>query len=202
MPDAPHEYYGNTDIWELNWIAFSGNITLPLLEGLQIATRPIDLSPYKGKLKSLFRRIFTALKSDDLAGKATASGVLYELIMELYAITHRLHDSSHGENNLLKSVENYIEENYNKNLPLDELAAHAHISPQYLCRLFKKYKKLRPFEYITMKRIQHAKAMLSDQSLSIAEIARLTGYNDCSYFCLVFRKQEQLSPSEFRGTLT
>ena len=201
LPDTTHAYYGDTQPWKITWIAFSGSIALPLLTQMPDGQSPIDISPYINKIESMSQGIFAALKSDDLPGKAAASGILYEMLMELYAISHRQKEPVRAESKLLKSIEIYIEKNYSEDLTINELAAHAHISPQYLCRLFKKYKRLRPYEYIAMKRIQHAKTLLSDPSLSIAEIARRTGYHDCSYFSLVFRKQELLSPSEFRGML-
>jgi len=50
-----------------------------------------------------------------------------------------------------------------------------------------------------MKRIQHAKELLSANNMPVNDIAHLVGYNDCSYFCAIFRKYEMISPSEFKG---
>ena len=38
-----------------------------------------------------------------------------------------------------------------------------------------------------------------EDKLNINEIATKVGYNDCSYFCAVFKKHEMLSPAEFRS---
>lgn len=80
-----------------------------------------------------------------------------------------------------------------------ELADLIDLSPQYLCRLFKECLSLRPFEYLARKRIQQAKLLLLEDKLNINEIAAEVGYNDCSYFCAVFKKHEMLSPAEFRS---
>ena len=82
---------------------------------------------------------------------------------------------------------------------MEELSDQIHATPQYLCRMFKRHLNVRPFQYIAMKRIQHAKILLTDSDLSINEIAHRVGYNDCSYFCAIFKKIELISPSEFRG---
>ncbi|NLZ45599.1 MAG: helix-turn-helix transcriptional regulator, partial [Clostridiales bacterium] len=68
-----------------------------------------------------------------------------------------------------------------------------------LCRLFKECLNLRPFEYLARKRVQEAKTLLIEQHYTINEIASRVGYNDCSYFCAVFKKHEMLSPAEFRS---
>ena len=93
----------------------------------------------------------------------------------------------------------YIDKNFRKELTLVELADLIDLSPQYLCRLFKEGLSLRPFEYLARKRIQQAKLLLLEDKLNINEIAAEVGYNDCSYFCAVFKKHEMLSPAEFRS---
>ena len=58
---------------------------------------------------------------------------------------------------------------------------------------------MRPFEYLARKRVSQAKVLLLEDKLNVNEIARAVGYNDCSYFCAVFKKHEMLSPAEFRS---
>ena len=52
--------------------------------------------------------------------------------------------------------------------------------------------------YITLKRMERARSLLADPDLSIARIALLTGYGDYTYFCKVFRKVHQVTPTGFR----
>ena len=101
--------------------------------------------------------------------------------------------------NQLKPVINYIDTNYYKELTLVELAELIDLSPQYLCRLFKDCYAMRPFEYLAKRRIQKAKLMLVQDKYTVNEIAQIVGYNDCSYFCSVFKKHEGISPAEFRA---
>ena len=200
LPDIPHEYWRITEKWELYWIAFSGNAALPLLDTLELDRCKTGTFSNKARTEALCRNIFTVLKTEEPEGKAAASSILYEMITELYAAgrVKKKKEQSPKENALLQIVKSYIHENYSKELTLAELSSLVHISPQYLCRLFQRYLNLRPFEYIAMKRIQQAKILLSDPNISVSEAASLTGYNNCSYFCSVFKKQERISPSEFR----
>jgi YesN/AraC family two-component response regulator len=68
--------------------------------------------------------------------------------------------------------------------------------------VFKKYMNLRPFEYLTKKRIQEAKRLLVQTSTPIAKIGKMVGYEDKSYFGYVFKKYEKVTPSEFRGIIS
>jgi len=197
--NIPHEYYGNTEKWAVNWISFSGNQIDQLMAGLKFDTTKVNVYHNWNNIDSLYKKIFLSLKTDNDTGKLTASNTLYEIIVELYKILHTGQNDTPKESQIIQDVTLYIEEHYDRTISLEELAELTAITPQYLCRLFKKHMNLRPFQYITMKRIQHAKKLLSSSSLSVNHIAELVGFNDCSYFCAVFKKYEKISPSEFRG---
>jgi AraC family transcriptional regulator of arabinose operon len=200
MPNTPHEYYGNTDKWEIEWLAFSGNQLDNILTELKFDTTKVGILSNLDKILSSFNKIFVSLRLDNNSGKIISSSVLYEILVELYTILHIKPgiEVSNGSC-AVNDVKLYIDEHYNQDITIDELSELANVTPQYLCKMFKRHLNLRPFQYIAMKRIQHAKKMLSDSTMSVNDIAHLVGYNDCSYFCAIFKKYEIISPSEFRG---
>lgn len=200
MPNLPHEYYGNTDKWELRWISFSGNQIDNLLTELGYNDTIVATLSQMDKIEASFRKIFISLKTEDDSGRFISSSVLYEILVELYImLQNKQEDKTSEGNRIINSIKLYIDEHYNQNITLEELSSLADITPQYLCKLFKKYLNLRPFQYITMKRIQYAKKMLSDNTMSINNIAHMAGFSDCSYFCAIFKKYEMISPTQFRG---
>jgi len=92
----------------------------------------------------------------------------------------------------------YINQNYNKNLSLDELSKQVDMSKFYLCRLFKESLKMSPVEYINKVRIDKAMELLINTDMSISEIAFECGFNNISYFIKVFRKYMHTTPLKFR----
>jgi AraC-like DNA-binding protein len=46
--------------------------------------------------------------------------------------------------------------------------------------------------------MEMARSLLADSDLSIAQIALMTGYGDYTYFCKVFRKAHQVTPTGYR----
>ena len=56
-------------------------------------------------------------------------------------------------------------------------------------------------DYIARLRIQRAKELLEDETMSIQEIAEIVGYNDYFYFTKVFKKVQGISPSKYRKSL-
>lgn len=75
------------------------------------------------------------------------------------------------------------------------------ISPYYFSKLFKEEAGENFIEYLTKVRIAHAKELLRNPALSIKEICILSGYSDPNYFSRIFKKQEGLTPSEYRDSM-
>lgn len=69
-------------------------------------------------------------------------------------------------------------------------------------RLHQRIKKLTgqsAGNYITSLRIDHAKELLADQSLTVADVAVMSGYSSQSYFATIFREKTGMTPSQWRS---
>jgi two-component system response regulator YesN len=98
----------------------------------------------------------------------------------------------------LASALNYIRENHKNNISLEDVSQHIYISPYYLSHLFKEELGITFVEYLTKVRIEEAKKLLKNSSMSIVAIASEVGYEDASYFSKVFKKMTGLSPNQYR----
>lgn len=92
----------------------------------------------------------------------------------------------------------YIDEYYARDLSLDDVSRMVNISPYYFSKLFKEKSGENFIEYLTRVRIAHAKELLKNPELSIKEICLQVGYSDPNYFSRIFKKQEDVTPSEYR----
>ena len=199
-PDVPHEYYPTEDIWETHWLAFDGKGVAALLEHIKLDKAKVVHINDINAVDAIFKKILYLMKTNYYYCGHQCSAHLYQFLIELHRVVNLQNGSQEGQKlNQLQPVIDYIEKNYQKELTLVELAELIDLSPQYLCRLFKECLNLRPFEFLARKRIQQAKILLLEDKMNINEIATSVGYNDCSYFCAVFKKHEMLSPAEFRS---
>lgn len=98
----------------------------------------------------------------------------------------------------LEEVFEYINNNYTKNITLEDLSSRFYISKYYLSREFKKEYGLTIIQYILSRRITHAKSLLRFSNLPIEEIGSSAGIDDASYFNKVFKKLEGITPSAYR----
>ncbi len=99
---------------------------------------------------------------------------------------------------VISRAKTYIDENYSRELSLDDVSRVVNISPYYFSKLFKEESGENFIEYLTRVRISHAKELLKNPELSIKEICVLSGYSDPNYFSRIFKKQEDVTPSEYR----
>ena len=103
------------------------------------------------------------------------------------------------ENPIIEKVCSYIDDNLDKDLSLDVLANVADVSTFYLSKLFKEEKSESIVNFVTNKRLERARQLLSETKYSIKEITAFTGYNDQNYFSRLFKNKFGISPSEFRN---
>jgi AraC-like DNA-binding protein len=108
-------------------------------------------------------------------------------------------DSASGPTALLmERVCRYIDQNYAKNIKLDEMCEMAGFSKYYFTRIFKQHKNMSLIDYITFRRVERTKELLRDPMISIKEISALVGFNEPNYLTAVFKNREGLSPTEYR----
>jgi AraC-like DNA-binding protein len=86
-------------------------------------------------------------------------------------------------------------------LPLEEIAAAAHLSPFHFARLFKKLTGATPHAYLASLRAARARALLAETDLSVTEIGSRVGYSSPSHFARAFRQATGTTPSAFRRAL-
>jgi two-component system response regulator YesN len=89
----------------------------------------------------------------------------------------------------------YINNNYHKDLTLEQFAEKLFMSAGYFCRIFKKYAGEGYASYLTNIRLKKARERLLSGKYTVAEVARMVGFRDASYFSSVFKKHYNQSPS-------
>ena len=103
----------------------------------------------------------------------------------------------HGDEAILQAQE-YIEEQFEKKLTIEELAGHFAMSPRTFIRRFKKATLNTPLQYVQRIKIEAAKKKLESSTLHINEVMYDVGYIDEKAFRKTFKKYTGLSPMDYR----
>ena len=120
---------------------------------------------------------------------------LDKMINACRAIRDQKEDQS---NSAAKKAMLYIQENYNKDISLDDVSGIVNISPYYFSKIFKEETGENFIEYLTKVRIEKAKEFLVQPEVSIKEAGIQSGYTDPNYFSRIFKKQTDMTPSEYK----
>ncbi|MGI6685745.1 MAG: response regulator [Bacillota bacterium] len=99
---------------------------------------------------------------------------------------------------LVEKAVHYMEENFQMELSLEDVAQQVYLSPCYFSRLFKQVKGWSFSEYLTQVRMEEARRLLINSDLQISEIAARVGYRDARYFSQVFKRNEGCTPISYR----
>ncbi len=205
-PDEQHEYFSEYGDWCVNWITFNGYGIEGLLTNNKLSKTQVYyiMQPHIliGEIKAIYHLYSSELLNNghNVLNGLQGSRALYDLLLNLINLTCTEKEQSHSTHfKRLEPILNYMEQNYNKPMKLDELSGLLNISEGHFCRLFKQSIGARPIQYMNNIRVSKAKELLlSKQAMAVKEIAREIGFEDVNYFCYIFKLLTDMTPTEFR----
>jgi len=98
---------------------------------------------------------------------------------------------------IIEHVKDYIKQNLDKRLSLNDVATMFNFNPNYLSQLFTKHAGCSFVEYITREKMTLAQGKLLEKDAKIYEISEELGFDSAFYFSKVFKKHTGISPREY-----
>lgn len=111
-------------------------------------------------------------------------------------------ETNKKDHDVVERMIDFIHNNYNMDISLEDVATHLNLSSGYVSTLFKNYSKDNYKNYLSQYRIQKAKEYLEeDHNIKIKELAGLVGCNNPNTFIRMFKKYEGISPGQYLESL-
>lgn len=107
-----------------------------------------------------------------------------------------------AQSSLSARLQAYIEANHTRPISLTDMATYLNVSMTRLCTQIRQETGSTPHALLTSFRMEKAAALLRQTDLSVQAIAAAVGLPDYNYFSRVFRREKQMSPSQYRKRLT
>lgn len=206
----PTEWTWQNEVDVLHLRLTSAFVTKIAAEALEIDPDRVEIvhqfSIAAPMIEQLGRALLSELQSED-----TGSRLYIESLTNVLAVHLLKHHSAasripeHNANSLpqykLQCALDYINSNLEEALTLAELAEAVGMSPYYFARQFKQSTGLAPHQYLSERRIERAKELLTDTNASIADIGLRLGFSNQSHFTAQFRKLTGTTPRNFRKSL-
>jgi two-component system response regulator YesN len=119
--------------------------------------------------------------------------MLYLVNISLQAIE----DISRRASNTLKVIQ-YIDENYCRDINMNDLTANVYVNNSQLAQIFKNETGKSIYSYLVDKRVDEAKRMLLMTDMNVSEVSSAVSYDNFSYFTRLFKNKTGYTPSEYR----
>lgn len=129
------------------------------------------------------------------------------LIIELFVLLSRtlkqeIEQNSKNRNlklhELLNIAKEYIDNNYEKDLTLSQVAKYIFLSDSYFAHSFKDRFGISPKSYILKVRIEASKEYLKSTDTKVADVAKIVGFSSQQRFNDIFKKHEGVTPLNYR----
>lgn len=190
------------DLFQCN-IAMYQNDVQPVVENRNIDFLHMRAETgNRNEITGLVEKLVNFSQREEKTESYALIGTFYELWDKILRQLHIQKDVHNGndysEVALQKKMITYIYKHYQESLSLEDIAASGNICRSKCCRIFQKYLKQSPIDFLNAYRLEISRKLLMDTSYSITQIALSCGYNYASYYTRAFLKKYQESPSEYR----
>lgn len=109
---------------------------------------------------------------------------------------------SYNRSYAVKRIINYLTENYDQRISLEQIAHNMYLSPVYISKIFKEETGESPINYLIKIRLERAKEFLQvNNNESIKWIAKQVGYDDVYHFSKLFKKYYGISPLYYKKNI-
>lgn len=153
-----------------------------------------EVSSFRHLVQEFFRS-----DRETRGGELKQQGLFYTILGRVLEEAPAAAAGKGWKNSRFLTAKNRIDSSFSDpELNCTALAESIGISTNHLTKLFRAMTGLSTQEYLTMRRLEHARELLSGTTGGIAEIVEQCGFSDANYFSRCFRKHHGMSPTQFR----
>lgn len=202
FPGQITTYYADQKLpWEYVWIEFDG---LRVKEALSLTELSVDSPVYHSRSGEIREQMMNEMLYIVHHAKESPFHLIGHLYLFLDCLTRsartaRLVQSSKMSDYYIKEALNYIEQNFQNDISIEDIAAVCGINRSYFGKIFRSSIGRSPQEFLMNYRMAKAAELLKLTSLSIADIGSAVGYDNQLHFSRAFKKIYGMSPREWRN---
>lgn len=197
--NKPHVYFTDkNDLWNFMWVHFNGGQCIKQVEFILNNAGPIFIFEKGSTIEKNIQKIIELTPKKGMYYDILASNYLNEILTDLMLNALPKDTNVKSTPDLIKNAISILEQKYQENIDLEYLAKRLFTNKYNLIRQFKKYQGITPYEYLIKFRINQAKFLLENTSLTVSEISFKSGFGDSSHFIKLFRKYVKKTPLQYR----
>lgn len=188
------------NLWSLSWIHFNGpNMAQIYQKYLQRSNNVTFVIDDLTNYQAIHQHLLLLANDNDYVKDMLIMEQLSQLLTLLMRSSyHHKNITTYKNNYQLNNIIDYLTQNFNQQITLDQLAKQFNINKFYLSRIFKQNFHTTIMAYLNTLRIKESKQLLRFSDESMQYIAIQCGFNDVNYFIRSFKKIEAITPLQYR----
>ena len=166
-----------------------------------LAELPESLCLSDSEAENVFKDIFNEMRNMNIYQSEMLDVKLRELLLILLRQNEKIKNPSQQRvdfSEKFSEVLFYMGRHIAEDITLEKLADIAHLEKIYFLKQFKKDMKTTPMHYLRTLRMNEAKKLLKHSDMNITQIAAAVGFPDIHHFSCTFKKQFDISPSDYK----
>lgn len=182
--------------WTEHWVGFSGKMAEAFIKEYFFKKENPIANKFNNQLVSkLFKTLQQLVDEEPYGFQRTAAGICIQLMTEF---CNTQHGSELKHESPVSRAKHIMNEKIDEEIDFTTLAKNLGISYSKFRSDFKRQTGLPPLQYFLLLKIEKAKGLLLNKTISSKQIAYTIGFESDFYFCRLFKKKTGLTPKKFR----
>ena len=200
IPAGKVSFYqaSSIDPWCYAWLNFLGINAEMYVYQLMTATDDVyvlhglEMEKYK---KCIFEIL--SILNNNTSSYFRANSILLRIMSYLFEDVG-FHEENWGKISIADEIKFYLDMKYSEKIKLQEVAKKFNIHPNYMTRIFHEKFGCSPKQYLMDLKLKKACRLLTTTELPVSVIPSSLGFEDQLTFSKVFKKEYQISPTQYR----
>lgn len=203
FPNEWHEYAPSRESgWKEYWVGFRGKFACQFLEEMMLSTEnPIVRIHNHVRFISLFDEIIHNSEYELSGYQLLCSGMVCYMLGIMSWAQHRTYNINQSVAQTIDKSQALMRQYIGKNISPEQIAKELGVGYSWFRQTFKKLVGASPAQYQQLLRLQRAEFLLTNPTLSVADIAYELGFANPNQLSTFFRQHKRCTPLDFRQTL-
>jgi len=186
--------------WREHWISFNG-IQPRIFKKYGILSPDnavIDIGLEESMIR-LYQQILELIEAEKVGFRETITALSYQIIAHIIATEKSKKYSGKEIETIIQKAKAIMADRTDRQIQFEELAGELGVGYSWFRRMFRHHTGLAPIQYFLQLKLNKAKDLIVSTSLSVKEIAVITGFESQYYFSKFFKKRMGMSPIQLRN---
>ncbi len=185
--------------WKEHWVSFNGQQPEKFMEfGLFSPEKAVLDIGLNEDIINLYQQIMERIESEKIGYKGIIAALTYQIIALIHTVERAKKFYSKEAESLVNKAKIFMTDRIDRKINFEELASELGVGYSWFRRMFRHYTSLAPAQYFLQLKLTKAKDLLVSTTLSVKEIAIMTGFESQFYFSKFFKQRIGMSPLKLR----